>query len=174
MGTAWRWSLVVALAALGQGAAARSASGAQETRCTGSFIIILEPGLSTQPSTGKHYSESPGQVDCDGPVNGKEPNGTGTLTQEGRYGTTDPDSCQAGGEGDGTDHLTIPTASGSEKVDSPFTVTFGRLSNKNGFFGGEFTGSRLSGSFKIQPIEGDCVSRPVTKAKVDFEGILHD
>jgi hypothetical protein len=174
MGTAWRWSLVVALAAVGQGVAAGPASGAQGTRCTGSFIMILEPGLSTQPSTGKHYSESPGKIDCDGPVNGKKANGTGTLTQEGRYGTTDPDSCQSGGEADGTDHFSIPTAGGPEKIDSPFTATFGRLSNKNGFFGGEFKGSRFSGSFKIQPLEGDCVSRPVTKARVDFDGVFHD
>jgi hypothetical protein len=107
-------------------------------------------------------------------VNGEDPSGAGTLTQEGHYGIDDPDSCQAGGEADGTDHLTVPTANGPQKIDSRFRALFGNPSNKNGPFGGEFEGSRFTGSFTIQPLEGDCVSRPVTKARVNFEGILHD
>lgn len=174
MRSAWRWILVIGLVTVGSGTGVQSVDAAEETHCTGSFIIILEPGLSTEPSTGKHYSESPGTVDCDGAVNGRDPTGTGTLTQEGDYGTNDPDTCQSGGEATGTDHLTVPTADGSQKIDSPFTATYGRLSNKNGFFGGEFKGSRFTGSFKLEVLEGDCVSRPVTKARVTFEGLLHD
>jgi hypothetical protein len=174
MVTAWRWPLVIGLVLLGSGAGVSRAQSAEETRCTGSFIIILDPGLSTEPSTGRHYSESPGKIECHGPVNGHDPSGPGTLTQEGRYGIDDPDSCQAGGEADGTDHLTVPTADGSQRIDSPFRAVFGKTSNENGPFGGEFKGSRFTGSFTIQPLDGDCVSRPVTRARVNFEGTLHD
>lgn len=174
MVTGWRWPLVISLALVGSGAAVSSAQSAEETRCTGSFIIVLDPGLSMEPSTGRHYSESPGKVECQGPVNGQDPSGAGILTQEGRYGIDDPDSCPEGGEADGIDHLTVPTSDGPQRIDSPFRAVFGKMSNKNGPFGGEFTGSRFTGSFTIQPLEGDCVSRPVTKARVNFEGILHD
>ena len=172
--TAWRWVLVAGLALLGSVTGVAPAGGAEGTQCTGSFIIVFDPGLSMEPSTGRHYSESPGTIDCQGPVNGGTPNGPGTLTQEGHYGITDPDSCQDGGELDGTDHLTVPTAEGPQKIDSPFTVVFGKISNKNGPVGGEFDGRRFSGSFTTQLLEGDCISRPVTKAKVNFEGVLHD
>jgi hypothetical protein len=167
-----RWTLALVLTAVGFGAA--PVRGAEGTHCSGSFTMILDPGLSTEPSTGRHYSESPGKLDCQGPINGREANGTGALSEDGPYGTTDPDTCQSGGEAAGTDHLTVPTADGPQKVDSQFTATFGRISNKNWVFGGEFKGSRFTGSFKIQPLEGDCVSRPVTKVRVDFEGVVHD
>jgi hypothetical protein len=81
MVTAWRWTLVVGLVLLGSGAGVSEAQSAEETRCTGSFIIILDPGLSTEPSTGRHYSESPRKIECHGPVNGRDPSGPGTLTQ---------------------------------------------------------------------------------------------
>ena len=174
MGTASRFVLVVTLALLGSGAGVAPVNGAEGTPCKGSFVIVFDPGLSMQPGTGRHYSESPGTVECKGPVNGHVATDTGTLTQEGRYGIDDPDSCPAGGEADGTDHLTIPTANGAQNIDSPFIVVFGKMSNKNGPLGGEFKGSRFSGSFTVEPLEGDCVSRPLTKAKVNFEGILHN
>lgn len=174
MGTAARFMLIIALALLGSGASVAPVHGAEGTPCKGSFVIVIDPGLSMEPSTGKHYSEAPGMVECEGPVNGHVATGTGTLTQEGRYGVDDPDSCQAGGEADGTDHLTVPTADGAQKVDSAFIAVFGKMSNKNGPLGGEFKGTRFSGSFTIEPLEGDCISRPVTKAKINFEGILHN
>ena len=174
MELAWRFILAVSLTVFGSGVAVAPVDAAEGTHCTGSFIIILDPGLSMEPSTGKHYSESPGTLDCKGPVNGHDPTGAGTLSEDGPYGTDDPDTCQSGGEATGTDRLTVPTAGGTQQIDSLFTATFGRISNKNGFFGGEFTGSRFSGSFKLEVLEGDCVSSPVTKARVNFEGLIHD
>jgi len=172
MRTARSFLVVVTLVLFG--GAVPSATGAEGTHCKGVFDIVLDPGLSMQPSTGSHRSERPGTVDCDGPVNGHQPSGAGTLTQEGLYGTADPDSCQAGGEATGTDHLTVPTAEGPQRIDSEFTATFGKLSNKNAFMGGEFTGSRFTGSFTYSVLEGDCVTKPITKARVTFEGFLHD
>jgi hypothetical protein len=165
--------VVVALALLGAGGVLQPATGAEGTPCTFDFVIVLDPGLSMEPSTGSHYSEGLGTINCDGPVNGQVANGTGTLGEDGPYGTDDPDSCMAGGEGTGTDYLTIPTANGPQKIASEFTVTFGKLSNEGGLFHGEFTGTRFTGTFEFSPLEGDCVTSPVTKASVRGKGFVH-
>src|SRR5438132_6092286 len=89
---------------------AGSVSAQESTRCTFEFEVILAPGLSFSGSSGTHVSGSPGTLDCKGLVNGKQPTATGTLGEEGHYGTANPDTCQAGGEGDGVDTLKVPTA----------------------------------------------------------------
>jgi hypothetical protein len=143
------------------------------TRCTFEFEIILSPGLSMSPSSGTHRSAGPGTLDCSGLVNGKSPTGTGILEEEGRYGTKDPDTCM-GAEGDGVDKLTIPTAGGIETVLSEFTFTVGnKLPSRGGLGAGEFKGTRFTGSFDFTPIEGDCVTAPVTKARVFGDGVIH-
>jgi hypothetical protein len=173
MGTALRSVLVVAMALLGSAGVVQPATGVEGTPCTFEFVIVLDPGLSMEPSTGRHYSDGLGTIDCDGPVNGYPATGTGTLGEDGPYGTDDPDSCQAGGEGTGIDYLTIPTANGPQKIASEFTVAFGKLSNEGGLFHGEFTGTRFTGKFEFSAVEGDCITAPVTKARVVGQGIIH-
>jgi hypothetical protein len=75
----------------------------QGTRCTFDFEISFSPGLSMTPTTGTHGGTGP--LTCDGVVNGEQPTGSGTLTDDGRYGTKDPDTC-SGSE-------TVPTPSRS-------------------------------------------------------------
>jgi hypothetical protein len=164
---------LVALGLLASGGQFSPVDAEEGTHCVFDFIIVLDPGLSMMASTGQHYTGEPGTLECHGPVNGLQPTGTGTLAEDGAYGTADPDSCMAGGEGDGTDHLTVPTASGPQQIHSLFTVTFGKLSNKGGLFHGEFTGSRFTGSFEFSALEGDCVTAPVTKARVKGDGVIH-
>ena len=161
---------VVLLAPIGITEAAAEERG---TRCAFAFEIILDPGLSMEPSTGMHFSDGPGTLDCHGPVNGAQPTGTGTLSEDGPYGTVDPDSCTSGGEATGTDHLTIPTADGPQQINSEFTAVFGKLSNEGGVVGGEFTGTRFSGTFKFTVVEGDCVTSPVTRVRLTGEGLIH-
>jgi hypothetical protein len=174
MGTARRAVVVVALALLGSGGVLQPAAGVEGTHCKFEFDMIIEPGLSMEPSTGTHFSDGLGALDCDGLVNGHQVTGTGTLGEDGPYGTDDPDSCQSGGEASGTDHLTVPTADGPQRIDSEFTATYGKLSNKGGLFHGEFTGTRFTGTFEFRALEGDCVTTPVTKAHFSGEGIIHD
>jgi hypothetical protein len=167
-------SVVLALPAIfGSGGGAPPAAR-EGTPCTFEFVIVLDPGLSMEPTTGQHYSDGLGTIDCDGPVNGHLATGTGTLGEDGPYGTADPDTCQAGGEGTGIDYLTIPTAAGPQKIASEFAVTFGKLSNEGGLFHGEFTGTRFTGTFEFSALEGDCVTSPVTKARVVGRGVIHD
>jgi hypothetical protein len=142
------------------------------THCNFEFIVTLDPGLTTSPSSGTHGGT--GGLTCDGLVNGQQPTGAGTLTDNGKYGTKDGDTCQMGGEGDGTDTLKIPTAAGLELVLSDFTFTFGnRLPTHGGLAAGEFKGSRFTGWFEFTPTEGDCISSPVTKARVIGEGTIY-
>lgn len=173
MGTARRAILVVALALLASGGGLQPATGVEGTHCTFSFDVFLDPGLSMEPSSGKHYSDGLGPLDCEGPVNGHQPTGTGTLGEDGPYGTRDPVTCTSGGEGAGTDRLTVPTANGPQQVISEFTFTFGDPSTKGGVVHGEFTGTRFTGTFEFTPLEGDCVTSPVTKVAVTGEGIIH-
>jgi hypothetical protein len=49
----------------------------------------------------------------------------------------------------------------------------GRFPTHGGVGAGEFKGSRFSGTFEFTPTQGDCITAPVTKAKVFGEGILH-
>jgi|SRR5688572_22351329 hypothetical protein len=142
----------------------------QGTRCTFDFEISFSPGLSMNPTTGTHGGTGP--LTCDGVVNGAQPTGSGTLTDDGRYGTKDPDTC-SGSEGDGTDTIKIPTANGLQTVVSHYTYTAGdRVPTKGGMGAGSFTGSHFTGTFEFTVLEGDCVTKPVTKVRVFGEGIL--
>lgn len=165
---------MTALALFGSVGALQLAAGVEGTPCTFEFVIVMDPGLSTEGSTGRHFTDGLGTIDCDRPVNGHTATGTGTLGEDGRYGTDDPDSCQAGGEGSGIDYLAIPTAGGPQKIASEFTVTFGKLSHEGGLFHGEFTGTRFTGTFEFMALEGDCVTAPVTKALVKGKAVIHD
>jgi hypothetical protein len=149
------------------------AEEAEATHCTFEFEVVLSPGFSMSPSSGTHRSGAPGTLECKGLVNGQQPTGTGTLGEEGRYGTKDGDTCTSGGEGDGVDTLRVPTAAGFETVVSEFTFTFGDLSTKGGVVSGKFEGTRFTGTFDFTPTQGDCVTAPVTKARVFGEGVVH-
>lgn len=144
-----------------------------ETRCTFEFEAAVSPGFAMDPSSGTHQGSGP--INCDGPVNGKQPTGVGTLTDDGRYGTTDGDSCTSEGEGDGVDTIEIPVAGGTETVVSEFTYTSGgsQVPTRGGLVAGRFEGTRFTGTFEFTPIEGDCVSGPITRVKVFGEGVIH-
>lgn len=151
--------------------AAPSGEALEGTKCKFEFIVTLDPGLTMSPSSGTHVGEGPSS--CDGLVNGHEPNGVGTLRDEGKYGTKDGDTCM-GGEGDGTDTIKMPTVAGEQLVLSDFTFTFGnRVATHGGLAAGEFKGSRFTGWFEFTPTKGDCFSAPVTEARVIGEGIIY-
>lgn len=161
------------LTVLGVGGGLQPATAAEGARCSATFVIILDPGFSAEPSTGTHRSERPGVLNCDGSVNGSPITGAGTLTDEGPYGTDDPDTCADGTEGTGIDRLTVPTRDGVQEIESRYSYTAGKKSN-GGPFRGEFKGTRFTGSFTFRVLEGDCVTKPVTKVELDVEGIIHD
>ncbi len=141
------------------------------TTCTFEDDVAAAPGLTTSPSSGTVKNEKDGTFTCDGPVNGKQPSGPGTSSFDGRYGTKDPDTCQGGGEGDGIFTLTIPTSSGVEHINNTETYDYGAF-KAGSAFSGTFHGDRMSGTFEVQPIDGDCASKPVTRFHVKGRGTL--
>ena len=168
MGIRTMASAVLALALL----APAAVSAQQPTNCVAEVVLELNPGLSNEPNSGTFTSNGEtGQVECDGPVNGKETTGKGTWGVAGDLGTKDPDSCTSGGEGDADQSATHPTADGSEKFANQATFTYGALQG-GGTFGGEFTGDRADGTFEVVPEEGDCVSKPITKVRVTLKYAL--
>jgi hypothetical protein len=141
------------------------------THCTHELEFTVTPGLSMNPSTGTHTGS--GTITCDGLVNGKRQTGGGQITDDGPYGTEDPDTCMTGSEGGGTDTLEIPTADGVVTIASKFTYVAKKPSTKGGVLTVEFEGTRYTGTTEVTPTEGDCVTAPVTKLKGFGEGILH-
>ncbi len=142
------------------------------TQCSFEMNLVAQPGLTSSPSSGTITSNGEtGTVSCKGPVNGKDPTGEGTAGTEGTYGTKDGDSCQSGGEGQGVQSFTIPTASGDEHIKNNFTYSYGAF-KAGGLSSGIFGGDRMSGTFEAQPMDGDCASVPATKFHVTAVGTL--
>ena len=153
------------------GMPAGQASGAGGTPCTFEYEAVMSPGLSSSPSSGTFTTNGEtGTITCNGPVNGKQPTGPGTFGIDSRYGTKQGASCQSGGDVVGVLAFTVPTSSGPEHVTSRFTATFGRV--ESGVIFGRYEGERMSGTAEATPQEGDCVSKPMTKAHVKGKGTL--
>lgn len=149
------------------------ATGAK-TACTFEHDVFASPGLTTSPSSGTVTSKGEtGTVTCNGPVNGKQPTGPGKFGFEGRYGTKDGDTCQSGGEGEGTQSLAIPTSGGVEHVKNTGTFTYGAFKGEAPI-SGAFQGDTMTGTFDADPMEGDCASKPLTKVRVRGKGTLNN
>lgn len=142
-----------------------------------SFVLDLDasPGLSLQPGPSRFTSGGEtGTLTCDGPVNGLQPTGPGAIGVLGDLSGSCTSAATGDGGGSGTETLTVPTSGGAQRFTSRFTFSFGRrLPTHGGLVAGEFTGDHFSGSFEFTPVQGDCVSRPVTRAHVVGEGLLH-
>ncbi len=137
-----------------------TAEAQQGTHCTAEFVIGLDPGFGSEPTSGVfHSGGETGTITCDG-------GGKGTAGVDGRYGTKDPDSCSTGGEGWGVQSFTI----GSDNIKNTITIEFGGLSG--GLVNGKFEGERFSGTFTFTPTKGDCVTGPVTEGTVKLDGTM--
>jgi hypothetical protein len=130
---------------------------AESISCTAEGTFTANPGLSTTPSSGTFQSE-PATLDCKGVK--------GTMTFAGKYGTKDPDSCSAGGEGISTNTYKFTDGTVTDEVD----FTYGPF--QGGAMGGSFKGAKSSGTFEVTGIEGDCVSKPLTKANATFKNVV--
>ena len=145
----------------------------KHTECFIDKDDILSPGLSLSPSSGSVATPAPGTIECHGKVNGHDPTGDGQVTEQARYGTKDPDTCQSGGEGDGKIEVSVPTNGGVQTFTLLFTFTYGDPSTRGGVVAGKFQGKGFHGTFDATPKEGDCVTKPVTRIhtvdEVEFE-----
>jgi hypothetical protein len=135
------------------------------------MVMRLRPGISETPSAGTAYGRE-GVQECNGPVLGEQPTGEIGHDFDGRYGTDGPDTCSRGGEGWGVANHYVPTKNGTKTFRNIFTYKFGGVSG--GIVSGTFEGDYFSGTFSIRPLEGDCVTSPVTKADLTVKGTWHE
>ncbi len=136
-------------------------AAAESVSCTAEGNFTVNPGLSTSPSSGTFTTDGDtGTLDCKG-------GGKGTVGIDGKYGTKDPDSCSAGGEGTSTGVYKF--SDGSQVTD---TVEFTYGPFQGGALGGSFKGERSSGTFEVTSVDGDCVSKPITKARYLFRNLV--
>lgn len=163
---------LVAMAFLGSVVGVAPASQAQQaTECTGVTPMTFTPGLSESPSSGTHNGRD-GTHECNGPVLGDQPTGTGGHDWDGRYGTDGMDTCTEGGEGWGVANHYVPTKDGKKTIRNVFTFKYGGISG--GIVSGTFEGDHFSGTFSFKPLEGDCVTAPLTKGEVTYKGTYHE
>lgn len=147
------------------------------TECRFGAEFTITPGLSATPNSGSFRSvPGMGRVDCDGPVRGVQPTGTGSFSAIGRYGTTDPDSCLSGGEGTAVQFFVLPTTRGQLAFTNTTTFIWRPLPGPDGqeqvplrrwlsgaLISGRFEGDAGSGTFDVVALEGDCFTAPVTR-----------
>lgn len=135
----------------------------------------MSPGFSMSPSSEVFATPGgeTGTITCDGALDNKRSTGPGRIgVTDGRYGTEDPDTCTSS-EGSAIHSIIIPTDKGPATYKDVFTYRFGEVAvGRRGPAVGTFKGQRLSGTFNLSVIEGDCLTKPVTKARVSAEGIF--
>jgi hypothetical protein len=134
-------------------------AAANSMSCTAEADFTVNPGLSTNPSSGSFGTGNPGTLDCKGGAKG-------TISFSGKYGTKDPDTCSSGGEG--TNNVTYKFTDGTVTDDVEYT--YGPF--QGGALGGSYKGKSSSGTFEVTSLEGDCVSKPITKAHAVFKNIV--
>lgn len=144
---------------------------AAETECTGTAEMAVSPGMSREPTSGIIRARN-GTEHCTGAVNGADPTGDPAVEWDGRYGTRDGSTCASGGEGWGVAYHTVKTKDGPKVFRNVFTITYGGL--QNGLISGTFRGDYFSGTFTFRPLDGDCVTAPMTKVEARFRGTWHD
>jgi hypothetical protein len=144
---------------------ARAAAG---TPCVFRFDVSLSPGMSLTPVKGAYSTAATGTLTCSGTIMGQHPTGAGSLTVSGTFGASSAsgDTCLAMA-GTGTYWSTIPTAEGSVSVSDDYTFSWGLGSSTATAPGtGRFAGQSSSGTFALVPLDGTCLSSPVTKAHI--------
>jgi hypothetical protein len=148
------------------------ADAALATMCTGTDVIRVSPGLSmSTPSSGTLQSEGGhGTEECHGPVDGHQPTGSIKVVHSATYGYVDPDTCGAL-EAKAFAVHSVPTAEGEMEFTNHFTASFKPLSD--GVMAGSFKGDHFSGRFTLRPLEGDCITSPLTLFEGYWEGTWH-
>jgi hypothetical protein len=157
--------VLAALAGPGPGAGAQGT-----TNCSFDATFTLSPGLSVVANSGTFTSGGErGGISCEG--GGQMRNGS--FGAQGRYGTADPDSCLASGEGDGIQSWTIPVGDTQVRQTNPIHFTYGVLA-AGGVISGHFEGPRFSGTFQVTITKGDCVTAPVTEVSIRGRGTMRN
>jgi hypothetical protein len=129
------------------------------------FPMAISPGLTLTPAPVSFATTSPAPVTCHGSIDGHEITGPGRLSVHGTMsGPAGGATCEeTSGEGRGV--FTLPTSSGPVEMINNFTFEATAV-------GGIHRGDALVGAFIFgPPVEGDCVTAPLTSATVTVAGV---
>ena len=152
---------------LGSIPAVRADTALNVAVCDGDVEVSISPGLSLIPSSPTFVSDGDaGTIDCFGFVAGKQVTGKGTLAAGGVLGLFTGAVCTHG-IGGGAFSITVPTEDGPKTVTGDYTFSWAGLV-------GELTGSTGSGTLKFTPVEGHCLSQPITRASIHVSGLLQE
>jgi len=167
-------ALVVALSFTATGAKAESqpdsdGQGGTVAECSLSFPAYISHGLGVTPSSVTFNSRGEtGSIECTGTIYGHTVTGPGSF---GFDGTLTDSSCLSH-QGSGTSYFTIPTDVGPVRVSGgAFTIT------GVGVFGTVHAiheGVHFTGSYRLMPVNGNCVTEPVTEGRVSMNGSIRD
>lgn len=166
-------SRLVVIVALGllAGVLIVPAEGSEATLCIArAEQMRISPGFSSTASAGMVVTELDGIEQCFGPMDGHHPTGPVRTHHVMKYGWRDPDTCTSMEFKGYADHA-IPTAKGVVVIRNHFTGNLDPA--KQGIMSASFQGTKFSGRFGAQPLEGDCVTSPLTLIEVFFQGIWH-
>jgi hypothetical protein len=137
-------------------------------RCVAFGELSFSPGLSTTPSSGSGTTEGyTGSTNCDGMINGFRPTGAGVRAEDVLYGLDGPDTCGSGTDGTYVVSFRVPTDGGMQQVTDRGVFRAGGL--ENGLITVKFQGERMHGTVQLVPIEGDCVTAPITRVRFRCE-----
>jgi hypothetical protein len=145
-----------------------TASSAPQPTCVFWADLVLDPGLSSVPSSGTFETapDQAGTYRCR--AFGSEKSGPAGTS--GRYGTSDEDSCSEGGEGEGDLRFGDSGAdSGGNKTD--YTFAYSAFS-EDGVAVGEFHSDRFKGTFTLTAKNGDCALARITQVHLEGEGTI--
>ena len=169
-------ALVVTVAWVVPRAPVVGADAEQAAPCRFTAEFDMTPGLSLAPTSGAFTSGGEtGTITCSGSVDGRMVTGPGSFGADGNYGTTDGDSCVSGGEGSAVQSFTLATGDGPVPVRNVITFTYQPVPGPSGSLAlasGRFHGERFSGTFDVTLVEGDCVTSPVTRVRLEGRGML--
>lgn len=133
--------------------------------CSLDFEVSISPGLSPVPGTATFKTDGDsGSVACRSLPGGIQVTGLGRMAAVGVLGLFAGATCQAG-VGGGTLSMTIPTADGPAALTNDYTFVWAGPA-------GQLKGSDYTGTFELTPLEGDCISGPLTRSRIHSAGIL--
>jgi hypothetical protein len=119
--------------------------------CHFNVRVYLSPGASITPGHSSFATRQPAPLDCVGTLDGHRITGRGTIETVGDL----TGNCVSG-KGTLSEQITLPTTNGEVHLESHATFQY--------VVAGIFKGTYLSGPFYFVPVEGDCLTAPLTVA----------
>lgn len=119
------------------------------------YTVPMSPGLTMLPVENTFGTTEPTPIACEGSVRGRQVTGLGTLAYTANVtGPVGGGTCEVF-TGHGRAVITLPTADGAVELVNNFTF-------EGGGAAGQFTGDVFSGVVHLSPVQGDCVTEPLT------------